>query len=406
MTKATKLIFVGGVTQKSRLRSATERSIVPLQFAAENFQWSFISGVEENIGSPMCVISAPFYSSYPFNHRDYYVKGFSYSHCDGATDVSVGYLNFPGVKNIFKFFGLTKGVVSATGVSDRAVVFVYSTNLAYVAAAVLAKVIRRNISLCVIVTDLPEFPGDCSIFYRAYLKFIEAPIFYRILGRVDKFVTLTRYIPNALGVPNQKCITVEGLFDISSDYRKNEEDCPSKDNKIILYTGTLDRRYGAIDLIEAFKKVNDESFELWICGGGGAIAEVIQASKADSRIKYLGLKSREDILHLQKKCDLLINPRTNTGDYNKYSFPSKTIEYMASGSPMLSYRIDGIPDEYYKYIYTVNDLDGESLTDAILRVFSLGEKALAEQGKAAKLFIYQNKGSKAQTRRVLDFVFN
>ena len=38
-----------------------------------------------------------------------------------------------------------------------------------------------------------------------------------------------------------------------------------------------------------------------------------------------------------------VNPRQNNEEFTKYSFPSKTMEYLASGVPVVAYKLDGIP---------------------------------------------------------------
>ena len=63
------------------------------------------------------------------------------------------------------------------------------------------------------------------------------------------------------------------------------------------------------------------------------------------RIEFLGMLPRTDVLELQSKATILVNPRQPVGDFTKYSFPSKTIEYMASGTPLLMYKLPGIPEE-------------------------------------------------------------
>uniref|UniRef100_A0ABX1PP40 Glycosyltransferase n=2 Tax=Aromatoleum anaerobium TaxID=182180 RepID=A0ABX1PP40_9RHOO len=401
----TKLIFVGGVTPRSQFQTAISKSKVPLQFAAENFQWSFIFGIEANVGEPMSLISAPFYGSYPKSHRDWYVRGYSFSHAKGASDYSVGYLNLPVIKNIFKFVQLTRQIMkSISGDGPGSVVFVYSANLPYVAAAALAKRKRSDVKLCVIVPDLPEHPGDCSWLYRAYLKWVEAPIFYRIVQSVDAFVTLTDYMSNALGVPPERCVRVEGMFEFAKIVPGSCCQPGGNSGKVILYTGTLDRRYGVVELIEAFKSIEDQDIELWICGGGSAVKDVLREARLDRRLKYLGLRDRSEVLELQRKADLLINPRNNKGTYNKFSFPSKLIEYMASGTPVLGYPLDGVPQEYYMYIHSVEE--NESLTGAILRVLSIDEEQLRTRASAARKFVLENKGNIVQTRRVLESVLS
>ena len=71
--------------------------------------------------------------------------------------------------------------------------------------------------------------------------------------------------------------------------------------------------------------------------------------KNNEKIKYFGVIDFESILLRQKNTDLLINPRPSIDEYTKYSFPSKIMEYMASGTPVLTTKLSGIPMEYYDY---------------------------------------------------------
>ena len=102
---------------------------------------------------------------------------------------------------------------------------------------------------------------------------------------------------------------------ISINFKKEEY-------KTILYTGTLDFRYGITNLLDAFNQIKEDNYRLWICGGGVGQEAVVKACEKDSRIKYFGTVGKQIIIELQKKATLLVNPRNNLGDYNSFSFPS------------------------------------------------------------------------------------
>jgi len=99
---------------------------------------------------------------------------------------------------------------------------------------------------------------------------------------------------------------------------------------------------------------------LWICGAGGIQPEVEAYTKKDRRIKYMGFLAKSDISLLQVKCDVLVNPRSNNDEFTKYSFPSKTMEYLLSGSKVVMYPLSGIPQEYFEFITVV---EGDSVED-------------------------------------------
>ena len=48
----------------------------------------------------------------------------------------------------------------------------------------------------------------------------------------------------------------------------------------------------------------------------------------------------------------------------KYSFPSKNMEYMVSGTPVLTTRLPGMPMEYYPYVYFIEEESADGIAAA------------------------------------------
>ena len=77
---------------------------------------------------------------------------------------------------------------------------------------------------------------------------------------------------------------------------------------------------------------------------------------------------------------------------------------MVTGVPVLTFKIGGIPDEYYQYLYTIENEDKASLIHAIQNTMNLEEKELEDKGKQAKNYILREKTSEAQAKRIVEFV--
>ena len=120
----------------------------------------------------------------------------------------------------------------------------------------------------------------------------------------------------------------------------------------------------------------------------------------DARIKYLGFKNHEEILKYQRMATVLVNPRTNDGEYTKFSFPSKTMEYMASGTPVVMYRLSGMPEEYLEYLFIPNEETVQSLKETLEKVMNMDYKTLESFGKAAASFVINNKNILVQGTRI------
>ena len=128
------------------------------------------------------------------------------------------------------------------------------------------------------------------------------------------------------------------------------------------------------------------------------------AVKSDSRIKYWGIMEQKRIFEMQREATLLVNPRNGEAEYTKYSFPSKTMEYMASGTPTVMYELPGLPVDYEEHLVLIPDNSQEAFT-AILKEWGSKEQAeLDEFGKHARLFILKNKNSEIQAKRLMNFL--
>jgi glycosyltransferase involved in cell wall biosynthesis len=122
-------------------------------------------------------------------------------------------------------------------------------------------------------------------------------------------------------IENKPWVVIEGMVNPEEIDLSNSTEKSNK--KIVLYTGTLAKRYGILDLLDAFVEIEDVNFELWICGAGDTEDQIKLTSKQDKRIKFLGLLPREQILNLQRSATVLVNPRNAEGEYTKYSISIK-----------------------------------------------------------------------------------
>lgn len=159
-----------------------------------------------------------------------------------------------------------------------------------------------------------------------------------------------------------------------------------------------------MNLMEAFNKITDPTVRLQICGNGACKDDIVCMSKKDPRIEYLGEIPREKVLALQKEADVLVNPRTSIDEFTKYSFPSKTMEYLASGTPTILYKLPGIPEEYYKYCYALNDADSATLKNKIEEILRQPKSERINFGNRARKFIVTQKNSEVQTKRILKLI--
>lgn len=368
-----------------------------VQNAADAFQTNLLNGMSEVCSRPVIVLNFPFVGSYPKRFKKLFFKDFFYKNF-----YSYGFLNFTGVKLISRFLVAFKALKSHSIIDDDTIL-VYSIHLPFLAAVAIYKSLcARDLTVVLIVPDLPEFMDSGTSRVKTYLKKIQEKLLRNCYKYVDGYVFLTKHMYEKIPVSNPKFVVVEGVSAKISDLASgaNFSYPTNQAVKSVFYSGTLDERYGIKELITAVLLLPYD-VNLLICGDGDSKEFVQDAASQSNRITYLGQLSRREVLNIQGTVSLLINPRTNTGEYTKYSFPSKVIEYMSSGRPVLMYKLSGIPEEYYNYCYTIPSEGIESLTHALDDVLSLPKADLDYMGLRAKEFVFSEKSGFHQASKIL-----
>lgn len=311
------------------------------------------------------------------------------------------FINFPILKQFIIIIGLIINIIKwsvNTKKADRIII----CDASYVSIMPFVVLLKKlfNIKVVAIVADIYDYMSS-----KVNNK--KKNLFIKILSKInekcfksyDFFVLLTEQMNQIVNLKNKPYVVMEGIYD-SNDSFKSIPIVNSK-KKNIVYTGSLNERYGIKTLVNEFMKVKDNNLILEIYGNGDSISFIEEKAKEDIRIIYKGLKSKEEIKLIQKNAFLLINPRSNNEEYTKYSFPSKTMEYMASETPVLMNKLDGVPDVYYDYVYVIED----TISDSIKKILNIPKKELEEKGKKAREFIIKNKNSKTQVKKILDLIF-
>ena len=391
-------IFLGSLYPQQLFDELVNRKQF-VDYPANVFQLSLLKGLDAQY-QDLNVISSPVIRSSYFAVRDICKREF-FSHRESGqkNDLYVG--TFPVFG--FQMFTELKRVYGAIqqqikGEKQDNLVFIYALHSPFLLATVLLR--NRIDCSCVIIPDLPEFMSKQDGIIKKIAKKIDRTIINYCLKRIDCFVLLSPHMRDKLPIKDKPWTLMEGIFDVDT--------IPEKKNKstdrIILYCGNISKRYGIIDLLDAFHSIDKDNYRLWICGSGDGESEVVRMSKIDNRIKYLGIVNHNEVMTLQQQATVLINPRSSRGEYTKYSFPSKTMEYLASGTPTIMCHLPAIPKEYDDYIYYIIDESVNGIKDKILEVCEKPQQELNEFGGRASEFIKTQKKSTVQAKKIVDLV--
>lgn len=374
-----------------------------MQDAANALQWNIYRGLCANLGREIPLFNLLPCDSFPQYYKRPFVSSFSFD----KSGKNLGFCNIKLIRNHFRAKALEKALRRWCKASDEPkTLFIYTISQSILAAVSRVKKEFKQIHVCAIVADLPNMSSLSSKNGKLMKLFIQqkSNSAYALLSQVDSFVLLTKQMADYMHLSQPFCV-MEGIapdLSVSPDEMSIQEG----DEQTILYTGTLHRKFGVLHLVEAFEKIPDSNVHLVICGIGDSEEEILQAAKRDDRIDFKGQMRRDEVLSLQKKATVLVNPRLNNEEFTKYSFPSKTMEYLASGTPVVAYKLDGIPDEYDPFISYPTDDSAETLAETLQKLCRFSEEERKKIGQAAQEFVLKEKNATAQTKRMLDFIQN
>lgn len=389
------LFFLGSIYPQPFIEQLTARKLFA-DYPAHIFQQSLIRGLEEN-SQNLRVITSPVIKSSFSEVKDICKRcTFSHNSSEEKKDIFVGSLPIPGIQMLSELLRVYRTIRKETKkTKGENVLVIYALHSPFLLSSVLLRN-RINCS-CVVVPDLPEYMSKRGGLIKRVGKKIDRSIINYCLKRIDTFVLLSPYMRDKLPIDKKPWALMEGIFDTHT-MPKEVEKCKER---VLLYCGNLSVEYGIIELLEAFMGIGRDNYRLWICGRGDGESVIRKKAQEDKRIKFYGVVSHEKALELQQKATVLINPRSSAGVYTKYSFPSKTMEYLASGTPTIMSHLPAIPKEYDKYIYYFDEETVEGIRRKITEICEKPQQELLEFGERAAEFIKTQKNAYVQAKKVV-----
>lgn len=394
------ILYISALSSKDLIGQLHTQSGKDPGFAVQKFNRLVVHGLLGN-NSKVTVLSAPPVGRHN-SSKVFWCKRKESE--DGISYHYLSFVNFPGLRQ----FCLTLGSFFRTLLwclgkpkTERAIVCDI-LNAGLCASAILACKLTKT-PIVGVMTDMPGL----MVRFGSNQKM---PLITRMATKLmmwsfdnyDKFVFLTEAM-NVVNNKNRPYIIMEGLCDSDMAIRRKvyEED----GIRTIMYAGGLHERYGLKKLTEAFMSIPEENLRLDLYGSGPFVEDLKNHyCKEDSRIAYRGVVGNTEVVEAELSSTLLVNPRPTDEEFTKYSFPSKNIEYMASGTPLLTTKLPGMPLDYYPYVYLIEDETTEGYAASIRHAITLSDADLHQKGHNAKSFILENKNNFEQAKRILQLI--
>ncbi|MGM7702963.1 glycosyltransferase [Pseudalkalibacillus sp. Hm43] len=401
------ILFIGVACTKNAILESNKKyynfdQVRPQQY----FDMTLISGLSNN--ASVTAVSLPPVASFPTSSCLYYRRKKEKINKNLLINY-ISLINLPFIKTIiimmYIFFFTLKFCVM-TRKEDRVILLGNLTSYISFPAMVISKITKTKIFA--VVPDVPKFAASYTRITNSAKRIINKALGVLdkyIEHRFDGYILLTEAMNDLVNKKRKPYIVIEGMirkkdFEVFSN--KGIKKYPSK---VMMYAGTLHAKFGIKNLVESFDSI-DPSFnaELWIYGKGDFENELDYFIKKNPNIRYKGSQPRSEIIEKEHIATILVNPRPASEKFTKYSFPSKTLEYMASGTPLITTKLSGIPKEYYKFVFTFRNEDIEDMTRDLENILSLPTETLKNFGNKAKKFVLEKKNHEIQTKKIYDFL--
>ena len=379
-------------------RYATKKIV----YVQQQWDYTLCRALSQCFGDTFAAVSYPPVQTFPSG------KCFAKKMCverEEAFDVHYcGFLNLPVIKQATSarsVVRIIRKIMHHRGEQDLTVITHCFYPQSFYAIEQLKK--QYNVKVFTVIPDLPDFAYSNlnekhKLLARLWKHFNQMK--QELKSVPDGYICFSEYQRRYLD-PQKPYIVMEGFADTDS-FDKIAPSTQDTSKKIFLYAGALKENYGVDNLIRAFHALERDDCELWLYGEGESKKLVEEIG--DPKIQYRGCASKEEIVALEKSAYMLVNPRPSEEEYAKCSFPSKLLEYMSSGTPVLTTRLESMPESYLDKLLFIEDASQSGIGEALNSVLAMSEESLCELAERARHFIATEKTPLCQAQRIKDFI--
>ena len=361
-----------------------DESIVKPQQQDQKFHKMFVDGLKENN------VKIDVISSRSIN-RDNMKKVFFKRLVEKEGELTYHYLPFINIK-LLRPLSLLFGLIfrlTKLSFRKRKEVVVYcdilNTSLSF-GVVLVTKIL--GIKRVAVVTDLPKYLDSGSSLFKNMT--------HALAKKYHGYIILSKYMNEIINPKNKPWMLLEGMT-----YRQNANMQTKTAEITFLYTGGLAKSSGIETLLAAFDQLKKENIKLMIAGQGECVETIKTYQERNYNISYLGTLINSEVTILQRQVHFLVSPRPSSDLQTKFAFPSKLIEYLSSGTPVLSTKLLGIPEDYLTYLNVIEDESVSGFIKALNHVLNASYQELQEKAHQGQLFAHDNKNNVAQTKRVI-----
>ena len=350
---------------------------VPPNLSNQNFHNKFIRSI--SLTHPVEVISLR-----PINNK------FGAKTLHSATKIEKNITwNYIKVSSnlVDKYLNTSKRILSTikNKIDSESVIFVDVLNRALLKAALKAKA-KYN---CCVIGICTDNPYNISFVRNGYGDEI-----INLSSNLDGYVALTNKLLELFNKQKKPSVVIDGITE-SVNYDSKIE----IEGDYLFFGGSLMKKYGVYNLIDAFERLDIKNLKLVICGHHEE-SDFKTYIKDIKNVIYLGALPYQDVIAIERKAVCAINPRPIDPQIDNYSIPSKTLEYLASGVLTICVENKLLKEKYKDAIIWAKSGNVGDLYQAIEKALKLNNREKEKLITLGLKYIEQNTSFKNINKKV------
>ena len=340
------------------------------------------------------VLSLLPYACYPQDHK-VFIKGKKYIFKEFDYQ-SIFYINLPIIKQFSQIYFMYRTLVKTLKILDKNTIV-----LGFNMFPQIGIPLKKNFKGICMLADLPiDDASDRKGLSQIFRSFFDKST-KKSISQCENFIVLSKFVSTDYLI-SKRTLLIEGGVD-ENDIPKENFRKIKNEKKIIVFSGALTEYNGIKNLIKSMSFLKEFEIELHIYGDGDLKKYVEESQIIDNRIRYLGKVSNDEMKEIQKRADILINPRQINNPISKYTFPSKTFEYFLSRTLVVSTKVPSYPPEYLNNMIIADD-SPLGLANAVKKAINLtADEELRITNNAYNFVIGEKKWSN-QAKKIYDFM--
>jgi len=371
--------------------------------AGQMFQENLLTSLAGAGLTPSIVLSQQPLQSFPRGRRAWSPLGHTHLR-GGLRVVLVPFLNINPIRPFSVGVAVLLGLLNwgwKNRNAERRLVFTYNlTEPPGLFTLLAARMIRAKAVVAVYDINVPGETVPSTSWRR-----IDFLLHRWLIPRFDALIVASREIADDFG-DGAPFLRIEGgVGEVVLE--KAAVRCLSVSERIpftVVFAGGLDEANGIPELLLAASLLPRGQYRIRIAGAGPLEQAVRRAAAESETVEFLGYLSFQEVLRCYDDADVLLNMRITKRLNTRYFFPSKMMEYLASGRPVITTCTGHIEDEYGKFVFLLRDETAEGLAAMIRQVAELGAEVRAQKAAAALEFISAHARWGVQGRRIVRFL--